>query len=61
MDTWLKGKEAIEHLRLSKPTFYKLVKERKITPYYIEGVADPRYKREELDALLVPKAEPQEP
>ena len=54
MPTWLTGKEAMEHLRVSKPTFYKLVKESRITPYTIPGVADPRYSREELDAMLLP-------
>lgn len=54
MPTWLTGKEAIAYLNVSKPTFYRLVKEGKITPYYLPGVADPRYKQEDLDALFTP-------
>lgn len=54
MATWLTGKEAAAHLNVSRPTFYRLVREGKITPYTIPGVADPRYKQEDLDALLTP-------
>lgn len=54
MATWLTGKEAIAHLKLSKPTFYKLVKEGHVTPHFIPGVSDPRYLQEELDALPKP-------
>lgn len=54
MATWMTGKEAAAHLRVSRPTFYRLVREGKVTPYIIPGVADPRYKQEELDDLLVP-------
>lgn len=64
--TWLTGTEAIKHMRIGRATFYRLVKEGKITPYGLPGVADPRYKQEELDALYTPIqpdqiAEPQEP
>lgn len=51
---WLTGKEAMEHLRVGKSAFYKLVREGKITAYTLPGLADPRYKQEELDALFTP-------
>lgn len=54
MATWLTGKEAATHLRVSRPTFYRLVREGTITAYVIPTVSDPRYKQEELDALLTP-------
>jgi excisionase family DNA binding protein len=54
MATWLTGKEAAAHLRVSRPTFYRLIREGTITAYSIPTVADPRYKQEELDALLTP-------
>lgn len=52
--TWLTGKEAMDHLRVGKSAFYKLVREGRITPYTLPGLADPRYKQEELDALFTP-------
>lgn len=54
MPTWLKGTQAIKHLQVSRSTFYRLVREGRITPYYLPGVADPRYNQEELDALFTP-------
>lgn len=54
MATWLTGKEAAAHLKVSRPTFYRLVKEGRIVAYTIPGVADPRYKLEDLDAMLTP-------
>lgn len=51
--TWLTGAQAREHLKLSKGTFLKLVKDGRITQYTIPGLRDPRYKQEELDALFV--------
>lgn len=54
MPEWLTGTEAIKYMKIARATFYRLVKEGKITPYYLPGVADPRYKREELDALFTP-------
>lgn len=54
MPTWLTGKEAMEHMRLGKSAFYRLVREGKITAYTLPGLADPRYKQEELDALFTP-------
>ncbi len=57
MPTWLTAPEAMKHLKISRATFYKLVREKKIIAYYIEGVSDPRYLQGELDAMLKPKGE----
>lgn len=54
MPIWLTGAQATKHLQVSRSTFYRLVREEKITPYYLPGVADPRYNQDELDALFTP-------
>lgn len=54
MPTWLTGAQAIKHLQVSQSTFYRLVREGKITKYTLPGMKDPRYKQEELDALFTP-------
>lgn len=54
MATWLTGAQAVKHLQVSRSTFYRLVREGKIVRYSIPGVADPRYKQEELDSMLTP-------
>lgn len=58
---WLTGKEAITYLRVSKPTFYRLVKEGKITAYVLPGMKDPRYKQEEIDGLFTPAPKEDQP
>lgn len=52
--SWLKPKEAIEYLGISKATFYRMVKDGRITAYALAGTDDKRYKLEELDRLLTP-------
>lgn len=59
MPGWMTAKEAMEYLRVSRATFYRLINAGKITPYQLEGTDDKRYKREELDQLLTPV--PKEP
>lgn len=54
LPTWLTGTEAIKHIKVSTSTFYRLVREGKITAYTLPGMKDPRYKQEELDALFTP-------
>lgn len=56
MSEWLTGTEAIKYMKISRSTFYRLIRQGKITPYYLPGVASPRYKRAELDALFTPKS-----
>lgn len=54
MPTWLTGTEAIKHCNIGRATFYRLVKEGRITAYTLPGMQDPRYRQEELDALFTP-------
>lgn len=55
LSEWLTGTDAIKYMKISRSTFYRLVRQGKITPYYLPGIATPRYKRAELDALFTPK------
>lgn len=54
MPTWLTAKEAMAYLKVSKATFYRLVKAGKIQAYALAGTDDKRYRESELDALLEP-------
>lgn len=56
LPTWLTGTEAIKHCNIGRATFYRLVKEGKITAYTLPGMKDPRFKQEELDALFTPSS-----
>jgi excisionase family DNA binding protein len=53
--TWLTRKEAAEHLRVHVRTVDKWADEGRITRYKVEGIQSVRFKREELDALMVPE------
>jgi hypothetical protein len=44
----------MKYIRVSRTSFYKLIKEGMITPYGADGFSDKRFKREELDALFRP-------
>jgi excisionase family DNA binding protein len=52
MEEWLKTKEAAEYLQVHPKTLYRYVKAGKLRQYQPGGVGRPRFKREELDALL---------
>jgi len=54
MPTWLTAKEAMDYLRVSKATFYRLIRAGKITVYALDGTDDKRYRQDDLDALLKP-------
>jgi len=54
MPTWLTAKQAMEYLKVSKATFYRLVKAGKIQAYSLAGTDEKRYRESELDALLEP-------
>lgn len=51
---WFTPKEAMAYLKVSKSTFYKLVREGRLTPYVLAGTDDKRYRQGDLDALLTP-------
>lgn len=54
LPVWMTAKEAMAYLRISKATFYKLVREGRIRPYLLEGTDEKRYRQDELDKLLKP-------
>ena len=51
--TWLNANEAADHLRLSIADLVNLVKEHHVTVYRTLS-SDPLFKRQELDAVMVP-------
>ncbi len=51
---WMTPKQAMEHLRISKATFYRMVRDGRIIPYALAGTDDKRYRQDELDTLLAP-------
>lgn len=57
MTVWLTPKEAMAYLKVSKSTFYKLVRQGRICGYTLTGTDDKRYKQDELDALLTPSTQ----
>lgn len=54
---WMTTKEAMEYLRVSRSTLYRLVRNGKVTRYALDGTDEGRFKREELDLLLTPTKE----
>jgi excisionase family DNA binding protein len=52
MEEWLKTKEAAHYLQVHPKTLYRYVRAGKLRQYQPGGVGRPRFKREELDALL---------
>lgn len=54
MPSWLTAKQAMDYLKISKATFYRMVKDGRIKAYGLAGTEDKRYREDELDALLTP-------
>jgi excisionase family DNA binding protein len=52
-DAWLTLAEAAEYLRVSKPTIYRFCSEGRLPFYELAGSGYRRFKRSDLDALLV--------
>jgi excisionase family DNA binding protein len=52
MEEFMKTKAAAEYLQVHPKTLYRYVKAGKLRQYQPGGVGRPRFKREELDALL---------
>lgn len=57
----------MKHLNVARATFYKLIREGRITRYQLPGMQDPRFDQDELDRLFTPMpadapgTKPQEP
>jgi hypothetical protein len=52
---WLNADEAADYLRVSVSQLNKWRGVGQISAYYGEGMSRPRYRREELDAILAKK------
>lgn len=52
--TWFNVQEACDYLRISKPTLYELVRKGHLTSYTLQGAKARRFRREDLDGLLIP-------
>ena len=54
LDHWLTLEEAAAYLKVSKPTIYRFCAEGCLPFYKLAGTGQRRFKRDDLDALLVP-------
>lgn len=52
--TWLTRAEAAVHARVHVRTIDKWVVDGRLTKYTVKGLQSVRFKREEIDALMVP-------
>jgi len=52
MSEWLTPKEAAAYVRLHPKTLYRYVRAGKLQEYRPGGTGRPRFRREDLDALL---------
>jgi excisionase family DNA binding protein len=52
MTEWLTSKEAAAYLKLHPKTLYRYVRAGKLQQYRPAGTGRPRFRREDLDALL---------
>lgn len=52
--TWFKVQEACDYLRISRPSLYELIKKGFLPSYAIKGLRGRRFRREDLDALMIP-------
>ena len=53
-EEWLTLAEAAAYLKVAKPTIYRLCEEGCLPFYKLAGIGQRRFKRADLDALLVP-------
>jgi excisionase family DNA binding protein len=53
-DEWFTAAEAMAYLKVSKSTLYRLSAEGKLPYYTLAESGDRRFKRSDLDAVLVP-------
>jgi len=53
-DEWLTLDETAAYLKVSKPTVYRLCSEGRLVFYKLAGTGARRFKRSDLDALMIP-------
>lgn len=51
---WLTAKQAMTYLSVSRSTFYRMLKDGRLTAYNLAGTDEKRFRQEDLDALLTP-------
>lgn len=51
---WLTPKEAMGYLKVSRSTFYRMIRSGRIIAYNLAGTDEKRFRQDELDALLTP-------
>lgn len=51
---WLTLEEAADYLRISKPSAYRFMQEGSLPYYRIAGTGLRRFRREDLDAMMLP-------
>lgn len=57
MGEWVTSREAQELLRISKSTLHRWIRVGKLRPHRLEGAAEFRFKRSEVEALITPANE----
>jgi len=60
MEEWLTLREAASYLKLHPKTLYRYVRAGKLRQFRPGGTGRPRFRREDLDALLAPNGEQNE-
>lgn len=53
-DEWLTVEEAMAYLKVSRSTLYRYTSEERLPFYQLAGTGGRRFKRSDLDALLLP-------
>lgn len=51
---WMTPKEAMGYLKVSRSTFYRMLRDGRLTAYHLAGTDEKRIRQEDLDALLTP-------
>ena len=60
MKSWMTRQEAADHLRYKTDAIDTLARQGKIARYRLDGKGDPRFLRDELDALMLASFQPKE-
>lgn len=49
---WLTPKEAMDYLKVSRSTFYRMLRDGRLSAFQITGTDEKRFRQEDLDAQL---------
>lgn len=53
---WLTLDEACELLRVSRPTIYRFIKDKRLMPYELPGFRGMRFRKKDLDDMFRPQS-----